>query len=70
MNALQARGAATASFIVSISLQGFIFFPLLFLLKHLLGMDGLVWAQQFADILSFGLAVILYLITAKSKSKT
>lgn len=65
MNALQARGAAVASFIVSISRQGLIFFLLLFLLQYLLGMDGIVWTQQFADLLAFGLVIVLYLVTVK-----
>lgn len=65
LNALQARGAATASFLVSVSRQGFIYFPLLFLLHHLIGRDGLVWTQQFSDILSFILAIVLYIIVSK-----
>lgn len=65
LNALQARGAATESFIVSVSRQGFIFFPLLFLLHHLMGVDGLVWTQQFSDLLSFLLAIILYITVCK-----
>ncbi len=65
LNALQARGAATESFIVSISRQGFIFFPLLFLLHYLIGVDGLVWTQQVSDLLSFLLAIILYIIVCK-----
>lgn len=67
LNALQSRGAATESFIVSISRQGFVFFPLLFLLHHSMGMDGLVWTQQFSDLISFALAIVLYLIVSKKK---
>lgn len=67
LNALQARGAAKESFIVSMSRQGFVFFPLLFLLHHLMKMDGLVWTQQFADLISFALAVVLYITVSKKR---
>lgn len=69
LNALQARGAAGASFIVSMSRQGFAFFPLLFLLHYLMGMDGLVWTQQFADFVSFVLAIILYFAVSKKQKE-
>lgn len=69
LNALQARGAAGSSFIVSMSRQGFAFFPLLFLLYYLMGMDGLVWTQQFADLLSFALAIILYIAVSKKQKE-
>lgn len=59
-NALQAMGAATASLIINLSRQGIIFVPALFLLKGVMGLIGLVWAQPVADILSILLAVILY----------
>lgn len=69
LNALQARGAATCSFIVSVSRQGFVFFPMLFILHSYMGMDGLVWTQQFSDLISFVLAVVLYLVVSQ-KEKT
>ena len=65
-NALQAAGAASAALIVNLSRQGFIYIPALFLLKSLLGADGLVWAQPAADLLSLLIVVILYLRTFRS----
>ena len=64
-NALQAAGAATPALIVNLSRQGIIYLPALFLLKSLLGANGLVWAQPVADILSMALVVILYTRTVR-----
>lgn len=68
-NALQAMGAASASLIISLSRQGIIYIPSLFLLQTVMGMDGLVWTQPIADILSTVLAAILYLKTFTKISK-
>ena len=59
-NALQAMGAAVSSLIINLSRQGLIYIPALFILKAVLGVNGLVWAQPVADILSIGLAMGLY----------
>lgn len=59
-NTLQAMGAATPSLIINLSRQGLINIPALFLLKALLGITGLIWAQPAADMLSLLLAVVLY----------
>lgn len=68
-NALQAMGAAVSSLIINLSRQGLIYIPSLFLLKAALGVNGLVWAQPVADILSIGLAVGLYAITLRKASR-
>ena len=67
-NALQAMGAATASLVINLSRQGIIFIPVLFILKAVLGLTGLVWAQPVADILSILLAAVLYVNTYKKLS--
>lgn len=67
-NALQAMGAATASLVINLSRQGIIFIPVLFILKAVLGLTGLVWAQPVADILSILLAAVLYVHTYKKLS--
>ena len=64
-NALQAAGAATPALIVNLSRQGIIYIPALFILKALLGADGLVWAQPVADLLSMVIVVILYSLTIR-----
>lgn len=67
-NALQAMGAATASLVINLSRQGIIFIPALFILKAVLELTGLVWAQPVADILSIVLAAALYINTYKKLS--
>lgn len=67
-NALQAMGAATASLVINLSRQGIIFIPALFILKAVLELTGLVWAQPVADILSIVLAAVLYINTYKKLS--
>lgn len=70
VNALQAMGAATASLAISLSRQGIIYIPALFLLQAAMGMAGLVWAQPIADILSTILAAVLYFKTFQKLSST
>ena len=67
VNVLQAMGEAASSFIISISRQGLIFIPALFLLKKLLGLNGLVWAQPIADIISLIMVIFLYSYSLKRR---
>lgn len=69
-DALQSMGAATRALIVNLSRQGLIYIPALFILQAFLGIDGLVWAQPVADILSTLLVIVLYLKTLKKMQKT
>lgn len=62
-NSLQAMGAAFAALIVNVSRQGLIYIPLLYILNSVLGINGLVWAQPAADILSLLIALVLFFIT-------
>lgn len=63
VGSLQAVGAASAALIVNLSRQGFIYIPMLFILKNLVGVTGLAWAQPVADLLSTLLVVVLYRTT-------
>ena len=65
VNALQAMGAATPALLISMSRQGIIFIPALFILQTAIGMTGLVWAQPVADVLSILIAAILFEKTMK-----
>ena len=60
-SALQAMGAATPSLIINLSRQGLIYIPALYVLETIYGINGIVWAQPLADVLSFILVLILYL---------
>ena len=59
-SALQGMGAATAALIVNLSRQGVIYIPALFILEAAVGMNGLLWAQPVADVLSTALVAALY----------
>lgn len=69
VNALQAMGAAKASFVINLSRQGLIYIPSLFILKSFLGQNGLVWSQPVADILSLALAITFFISTFKKACK-
>lgn len=62
-NCLQAIGAATPALLASVFRQGLIFIPALFILKAVLGLDGLIWAQPVADVLS--LAIVVWMLARK-----
>ncbi len=68
-NALQAMGAARSALLVNLSRQGLIYIPAIFLLQRAIGLDGLVWAQPVADVLSLVLVLVLYFRAEKKKMK-
>lgn len=63
VNALQAMGAAIEALIISLSRQGMIYIPALFILQAFLGAMGLIWAQPVADLLSTVFVAVLYFRT-------
>jgi multidrug efflux pump len=70
LNALQAIGSASASLVISLCRQGFIYIPALFILETMVGLNGLAWAQPVADVLSLVLEVIIYkMVTTKLKNE-
>ena len=68
-NVLQGFGAARESFIVNISRQGIIYIPALFIMRAILGMEGLVWAQPVSDVLSVLLVTLLFILTSSRMEK-
>lgn len=61
VNALQAMGAAKSSLVLSLSRQGFIFFPCLVVCHSFFHLTGLVVAQPVADVVSCLLAWWLFM---------
>lgn len=47
----QAMGQPMKAFILTISRQGLLYIPLLFLLNHLFGWNGMVYSQPIADVI-------------------
>ena len=66
-SALQAMGAAIPTFAISISRQGIVFIPAIFILNALVGLNGLAWAQPAADVLSTILAGVMYIFVARRR---
>lgn len=56
-------GAAVPALIINISRQGLIYIPLLYVMNSMLAVNGLLWAQPVADVLSLILAMALYFIS-------
>ena len=64
-NTLQAVGAATPALLASVFRQGVIFIPAVFLMKAIIGVDGLIWAQPIVDVLS--LVIVILMLCQKIK---
>lgn len=64
-NTLQAVGAATPALLASVFRQGVIFIPAVFIMKAAIGLDGLIWAQPVADVLSLVLVIIMLAVRIK-----
>lgn len=62
---LQGMGAATPSLLAVLIRQGIILIPAVFIMNSLVGMNGLIWAQPIADVLS--LIIIIVMVIAKIK---
>jgi putative MATE family efflux protein len=57
MVSFQALGKPFPAMVVTMGRQFLFFVPLLYLLNHLFGFEGFIWAQPAADILTTGVAV-------------
>ncbi len=67
---VQAMGKAIPSLLLSISRQGLVFLPLLFLLNRLFGFNGFLFAQPTTDFLMLVISIImLSMILKKANSK-
>ena len=60
-NDYKAIGAATPALLASIFRQGIIFIPAVFIMKAIIGVDGLIWAQPVADVLSLAVVTVMLL---------
>jgi putative MATE family efflux protein len=65
----QGMGKGSQSLILSVSRQGFVYLPLLFILNKLFQLNGLVWAQPSADFFCLALSIIMLVVTMKKLNK-
>lgn len=63
--AFQGMGKGVQSLILAVGRQGLIYFPLLFIMDRLVGLEGIIWAQPAADIVCIVLSVIMFSYTMK-----
>lgn len=68
INTLQAFGKAVHSLVLSVCRQGIVYIPLLFLLNHLFGLYGAVYAQPAADIITVIVVMIICIYIMKKKN--
>lgn len=62
INTIQGMGKALPSLVLTICRQGLVFIPMVFLLNHMFGLDGVVYAQAVADFISIFMAVAICLV--------
>ncbi len=66
----QAMGKAVQSLILSVSRQGLVFLPVLMIGSKLLKLNGIIFAQPIADLVSLGIALVLFIMISKDFKKT
>lgn len=62
MNTLQAMGKAMLSLVLSICRQGIIFLPIIIIFNQFFGLNGLIYAQPIADLLSLGISLVFFML--------
>lgn len=67
--AFQGMGKGIQSLILASSRQGLVFLPMLFIMDHLVGLDGIIWAQPAADSFCIVLSIVMFTITLKKLNK-
>lgn len=67
--AFQGMGKGIQSLILAAGRQGLIYFPLVIIMDHFVGLDGLIWSQPIADFVCIILSVIMFRATIKNLSK-
>ncbi len=66
MSTFQAMGKGGSALVVSLCRQGFAFVPAIIIGNKLFGLNGIVWAQPFADVFSVFIALTIFLFIYKS----
>lgn len=61
----QAIGKGLPALILSVARQGIFFIPIILILPNILGINGVIYAQALADILTLGLSIMMFLPTYK-----
>ena len=59
INTIQGMVKAIPSLLLTVCRQGLIFIPLIFILNHMFGLEGVIYAQPAADYLSIVVAILI-----------
>lgn len=70
INTIQGMGKALPSLILTICRQGLIFIPSIYILDHIFGLNGVIYAQPAADFCSIIIAVVICLMIFKTMEHT
>ncbi len=65
INVLQGLGKVIPSLILSISRHGLVFIPLLYILDHTIGLNGIIYTQPVTDILTVIISIMLYTVVSR-----
>ncbi|WP_304353443.1 MATE family efflux transporter [Brachyspira innocens] len=69
MSTFQALGKSIPSLILSLSRQGIAFIPAILIGTKLFGINGIIWSQPIADIVSVALATVMYIYIYKKMKR-
>lgn len=69
INTIQGMGKAIPSLVLTICRQGLVFIPMVYILNGLFGLDGVIYAQTTADMISIALALAICLGLFKKMGK-
>ncbi len=69
VNTIQGMGKALPSLILTFCRQGLVFIPMIFILDHFFGLNGVIYAQPVADYISIVIAVVICMLIFKNIHK-
>ncbi len=67
--AFQGMGKGAQSLILAGSRQGLVYLPMLLIMNYFVGLEGIIWAQPVADLVSIAIAVIMFTSTINKIKK-
>lgn len=67
--AFQGMGKGMQSLILAAGRQGLIFLPMLFIMDHFVGLEGVIWSQPIADFICVVMSVVMFALTMKKLNK-
>ncbi len=67
--AFQGMGKGIQSLILAAGRQGLVYLPLLFIMDHFVGLEGLIWSQPIADVICIIMSVVMFSAIVKKLNK-